>query len=101
MGELDAQAANTKPRRIRRLKSTVPPCRTTSAFDKCYHSRMLKLSRTLRVIAAAILIGTGLSLFSALIHIESAMHGAAIVKARRTDMHAHPASTLGAGHRHS
>jgi hypothetical protein len=61
---------------------------------------MLELSRALRIMAAAILIGAGLSLFGALIHSESAMHGAVIVKARRTDVHDHPASTLGAGHRH-
>ena len=67
----------------------------------CYRRRMPELSRALRLMAAAIMIGAGLSLFGALIHTESAMRGAAIVKARRTDVHAHPASTLGAGHRHS
>ncbi len=62
---------------------------------------MLKLSRALRIMAAAILIGAGLSLLGALVHTESAMHGAVIVKARRTNVHARPVTTLGASYRHS
>lgn len=61
------------------------------------------LIRTLRIIAALVLMGTGLGLLGALLPTESATHGGhAIAKAHRSTIQAAPTTSSGLSHsRHS
>jgi hypothetical protein len=61
------------------------------------------LIRPLRIIAALILMGTGLGLLGALLHTEGAMHGGnAVAKAQRSTIQAVPTTSSRLSHsRHS
>lgn len=63
---------------------------------------MREISRVLRIIAGLMLIGSGLGLVGVLVHTERTIYAPAIVKARRSHIHAVPASTSPLSHsRHS